>query len=83
VEDWESLIHKSIRVNDGFLVGNVGAIDYKQVLLSTKGARIRYKIPKHIVMEFDHHGVFLEICENGTREIQWWTGRRRQSKMRT
>ena len=49
VEDWESLIHKSIRVNDGFLVGNVDAIDYAQALESTKGARIRYKIPKHIV----------------------------------
>lgn len=49
VEDWESLIHKSITVNNGFLVGNVDAIDYTQVLVSTEGARIRYKIPKHIV----------------------------------
>lgn len=49
VEDWESLIHKSITVNNGFLVGNVDAIDYTQVLVSTEGAPIRYKIPKHIV----------------------------------
>ena len=49
VEDWEFLIHKSITVNNGFLVGNVDAIDYTQVLVSTEGARIRYKIPKHIV----------------------------------
>jgi len=49
VEDWESLIHKAITVNNGFLVGNVDAIDYTQVLVSTEGARIRYKIPKHIV----------------------------------
>ena len=49
VEDWESLIHKSITVNNGFLVGNVDAIDYTQVLVSTEGARIRYKIPKYIV----------------------------------
>lgn len=63
VEDWESLIHKSIRANDGFLVGNVDAIDYTQVLVSTEGARIRYKIPKHIVKGFDDHGVFLKSAK--------------------
>ena len=62
-EDWESLIHKSIRANDGFLVGNVDAIDYAQVLVSTKGARIRYKIPKHIAKGFDDHGVFLKSAK--------------------
>jgi hypothetical protein len=63
VKDWESLIHKSIRVNDGFLVGNVDAIDYTQVLVSTERARIRYKIPKHIVKGFDDHGVFLKSAK--------------------
>jgi hypothetical protein len=63
VEDWESLIHKSIRANDGFLVGNVDAMDYTQVLVSTEGARIRYKIPKHIVKGFDDHGVFLKSAK--------------------
>jgi hypothetical protein len=62
VEDWESLIHKSIRANDGFLVGNVDAIDYTQVLVSTEGARIRYKIPKHIVKGFDDR-VFLKSAK--------------------
>jgi hypothetical protein len=42
----------------GFLVGNVDAIDYTQVLVSTEEGRIRYKIPKIIVKEFDDHGVF-------------------------
>lgn len=63
VEDWESLIHKSIRANDGFLVGNVDAIDHTQVLVSTEGARIRYKIPKHILKGFDDHGVFLKSAK--------------------
>jgi hypothetical protein len=60
VEDWESLTHKSIRANDGFLVGNVDVIDCPQVLVSTEGARIRYKIQKHIVKWFDDHGVYLK-----------------------
>jgi hypothetical protein len=63
VEVWEFLIHKSIRVNEGFLVGNIDAIDYTQVLVSTEGARIRYKIPKHIVKGFDDHGVFLKSAK--------------------
>ena len=63
VEDWESLIHKSIRANDGFLVGNVDAIDYTQVLVSTERARIRYKIPKHIVKGFDDVEVFLKSAK--------------------
>jgi hypothetical protein len=62
-EDWEFLIHKSIRANDGFLVGNIDAIDYTQVLVSTEGARIRYKIPKHVVKGFDNHGVFLKSAK--------------------
>jgi hypothetical protein len=63
VEDWEFLIQKSIRVNDGFLVENIDAIDYTQVLVSTEGARIRYKIPKHIVKGFDDYGVFLKSAK--------------------
>jgi hypothetical protein len=73
VEDWESLNHKSIRINDGFLVGNVDALDYTQVLVSTEGARIRYKIPKHIVKEFDYHGVFLKSAK---MELEGFNGGR-------
>lgn len=72
VEDWESLIHKSIRANDGFLVGNIDAIDYTQVLVSTERARIRYKIPKHIVKGLDDHGVFLKSAK---MELERFNGR--------
>jgi hypothetical protein len=60
VENWESLIHKSIRANYGSLVGNVDAIDDTAVLMSTEGARTRYKIPKHLVKGFNGHEVFLK-----------------------
>jgi hypothetical protein len=75
-ENWESLNHKSIRANDGSLVGNVDAIDDKPVSMSTEVACTRYKIPKHLVKGFSGQEVFFEIGEDGSRKIQWQTGRR-------
>lgn len=60
VENWESVIHKSIRASDGSLVGSV---DDNSVLVSTGGARTRYKIPKHIVEGYDGHEVFLKVAK--------------------
>jgi hypothetical protein len=59
-ENWESLNHKSIRANDGSLVGNVDAIDDKPVSMSTEVACTRYKIPKHLVKGFSGQEVFLK-----------------------
>jgi hypothetical protein len=59
-ENWESLNHKSIRANDGSLVGNVDAIDDKPVSMSTEVACTRYKIPKHLVRGFSGQEVFLK-----------------------
>jgi hypothetical protein len=61
VENWESVIHKSIRASDGSLVGSVDAVDDNSVLVSTEGARMRYKMPKHIIEGYDGHEVFLNI----------------------
>jgi hypothetical protein len=61
VENWESVIHKSIRASDGSLVGSVDAVDDNSVLVSTEGARTRYKIPKHIIEGYDGHEVFLKV----------------------
>jgi hypothetical protein len=61
VENWESVIHKSIRASDGSLVGSVDAVDDNSVLVSTEGTRTRYKIPKHIIEGYDGHEVFLKV----------------------
>jgi hypothetical protein len=59
VENWESIIHKTVRAKDGHLIGSVDAVDETAVLISTEGARTHYRIPKHIVESFDGHEVIL------------------------
>ncbi|MGB7955526.1 MAG: DUF2171 domain-containing protein [Candidatus Nitrosopolaris sp.] len=59
VENWESIIHKTVRAKDGRLIGSVDAVDETAVLISTEGARTHYRIPKHIVESFDGHEVIL------------------------
>ena len=49
VANWESVIHKIVRSNEGNLIGNFDAIDENSILVSTKGGTTSYKIPKHIV----------------------------------
>jgi len=56
VENWESQ-HKAVRIKDGHLIGSVDAVDNTSVLISTEGAH--YRIPKHIVENFDGHEVVL------------------------
>lgn len=59
--NWESVIHKIVRSNEGNLIGNVDAVDENSILVSSEGRRTRYKIPKHIVQGFDGHEVSLNI----------------------
>jgi hypothetical protein len=61
VANWESVIHKIVRSNEGNLIGNVDAVDENSILVSSEGGRTRYKIPKHIVQGFDGHEVLLNI----------------------
>jgi hypothetical protein len=61
VANWESVIHKIVRSNEGNLVGNVDAVDENSILVYSEGGRTRYKIPKHIVQGFDVHEVSLNI----------------------
>jgi hypothetical protein len=61
VANWESVIHKIVRSNEGNLIGNVDAVDENSILVSSEGGRTRYKIPKHIVQGFDGHVVSLNI----------------------
>jgi len=46
VENWESLVQKTVRSSEGNLIGNVDAVDENSILVSTEGGRTRYKIPK-------------------------------------
>ena len=59
--NWDSVIHKIVRSNEGNLIGNVDAVDENSILVSSEGGRTRYKIPKHIVQGFDGHEVSLNI----------------------
>jgi len=61
VANWESVIHKIVRSNEGNLIGNVDAVAENSILVSSEGGRTRYKIPKHIVQGFDGHEVSLNI----------------------
>jgi hypothetical protein len=61
VANWESVIHKIVRSNEGNLIGNIDAVDENSILVSSEGGRTRYKIPKHIVQGFDGHEVSLNI----------------------
>jgi hypothetical protein len=61
VVNWEDVIHKTVRSNDGDLIGSIDAADDTSVLVSTDGERTRYKIPKHLVDGFDGHQVSLNV----------------------
>jgi hypothetical protein len=45
VANWESVIHKIVRSNEGNLIGNFDAIDENSILVSTggEGQVIRYQ----------------------------------------
>jgi hypothetical protein len=61
VANWESVIQKTVRSSEGNLIGNIDATDENSILVSTEGGRTRYKIPKHIVQDFDGHQVSLNV----------------------
>ena len=69
VENWESIIHKTVRAKDGHLIGSVDAVDDTAVLISTEGARTHYRIPKHMVEGFDGHEVSLKCTFYKIRTI--------------
>jgi hypothetical protein len=81
VANWESVIHKIARSNEGNLIGNVDAVDENSILVSTERGRTYYKIPKPIVQGFDGHEVSRNIqktklerfegaAEEGFREVK-------------
>ena len=61
IANWESVIQKTVRSSEGNLIGNIDAVDENSLLVSTEGGRTRYKIPKHMVHDFDGHQVSLNV----------------------
>jgi hypothetical protein len=64
IYDWEATLHKVVTSKNGDLVGNVDAVDDTSVLVSTEGARTRYKIPKDVVEGYDGHSLSLKVDKN-------------------
>jgi hypothetical protein len=61
IADWKATIHKTVRSSNRNLIGSVNAVEDNSILVSTEGARTRYKIPKHVVEGFDGHQVTINI----------------------
>ncbi|MFL6315739.1 MAG: hypothetical protein ACJ73C_03240, partial [Nitrososphaeraceae archaeon] len=69
---------KTVRSSEGNLIENIDALNENSYLVSTEGGRGRYKIPKHIVQDFDGHQVsqkaelerFKESEAEGLREVK-------------
>jgi hypothetical protein len=66
VANWESVIHKIVRSNEGNLIGNSDTIDENSILVSTEGGRTSYKIPKYIVQ-----GLTVMKCHLTYKKQSW------------
>ena len=54
---------KSRHLKRGNLDGSIEAADEGSVLVSSEGARMHYRIPKHLVEGFDGHAVSLKVAK--------------------
>jgi hypothetical protein len=61
VVDWESIIHKNVRSDDGQDAGNVDAILGDIVVIMSEGDRAEYKLPKSQVKAYNGAEVLLKI----------------------
>ena len=46
VEDWDSIIHKGVRTEEGLAIGSVTAVNADFIIITSEGAREEYSIPK-------------------------------------
>jgi hypothetical protein len=60
VENWEFIVHKSVRDKDSSLADIADVIDDHLVLVSSEAARVLYRTPKHIVEGFGSNEVLLK-----------------------
>jgi hypothetical protein len=61
VINWDSIIHKNVRSNDGQDAGNVDAIQGDTVVITSEGDREEYNLPKSQVEGYNGAEVFLKI----------------------
>jgi hypothetical protein len=61
VANWDSIIHKNVRSNDGQDAGNVDAIEGNTVVITSEGDRKEYNLPKSQVAGYDGAEVSLKI----------------------
>jgi hypothetical protein len=60
VENWEFIVHKSVRGNDSSLADIADNIDDHLALVSSEASRVLYRTPKHIVEGFGISEVYLK-----------------------
>jgi len=61
VINWDSIIHKNVRSNDGQDAGNVDAIEGDTVVITSEGDRQEYNVPKSEVEGYNGAEVSLKI----------------------
>ena len=69
VENWESLVQKTVRSSEGNLIGNVDAVDENSILVSTEGGRTRYQnILFRVLMVIKYHSMYRKQSLKDSRE---------------
>ena len=64
VEDWDSIIHKGVRTEEGLAIGSVTAVNADFVIITSEGAREEYSIPKDEVDSYNGSEVVLNISND-------------------
>jgi hypothetical protein len=63
MENWEFIVHKSVRGNDSSLADIADVLDDHSVFMSSVAARVLYRAPKHIVEGFGSNEGLLKAAE--------------------
>lgn len=61
VINWESIIHKNVKPKDGQDAGNVDAIEWDTVVITSEGDRNEYNLPKSQVEGYNGAEVSSKI----------------------
>jgi hypothetical protein len=64
VEDWDSIIHKGVRTEEGLAIGSVTAVNADFIIITSEGAREEYSIPKDEVDSYNGSEVALNISND-------------------
>jgi hypothetical protein len=64
VENWDSIIHKGVRTEEGLAIGSVTAVNADFIIITSEGAREEYSIPKDEVDSYNGSEVALNISND-------------------